>query len=462
MSSAKPGEWMSNAPYIVDMDFSRFRMKVSTDRYHCDAYQAREREELWMRVWQIAGRADDIPTPGDWMEYRLFDQSWLLVRGRDGLIRGFVNACRHRGNRLCTGKGHSARFNCTYHNWCYGLEGQLVAVAKPDFEGSVEDFIGSDKQDMGLLRTPVECFAGFIFLNPDPDAEPLAEFLGDAADALAAYRIEEMVPVGINVRERIDCNWKVILDAFGEGYHTQGVHPELVGMVDLSKERFHSYGDHGVSTVPFGEADLDSLPPEEAVARFLAIPTTHFSGFKAVLPQFSAMVERYRAADGKLTLPHDVTPRQLLQEAARIAHTEAGLDVAGLTDRQMIDYQFWLLFPNVFMQICTGEATIIIADPDPDNDPHRCYWRVMTLQWLKPEERAANRTEFTEIPEGEHFPYFLALEQDYRQMPLQQKGLRNRSLTELVLTRQEPRLAHFHSALDQWIGQAPLAPASGS
>lgn len=265
------------------------------------------------------------------------------------------------------------------------------------------------------------------------------------------------MPVGINVRERIDCNWKVILDAFGEGYHTQGVHPELVGMVDLSKERFHNCGDHGISTVPFGEPDLDSVSSEEAIERFLAIPTTHFSGFKTVLPQFAAMVDEYRDADGTLRLPEGLAPRQLLQEAARIAHTKAGLDVSALTDRQMIDYQFWLLFPNVFMQICTGEATIIIADPDPDNDPHRCYWRVMTLQWLRPEERAAQRTELRDIPEDEHFPYFLALEQDYRQMPLQQKGLRNRSLTELVLTRQEPRVAHFHSALDQWVGRDPIA-----
>ena len=133
MVSARPGEAIDNAPLIPDVDFSGLKMRVSTERYWSPDYHRRERENLWMKVWQIAGRADELPEPGDWMEFRRFDQSWVLVRGRDGKVRGFVNACRHRGNAFCEGRGRAARFTCPYHNWSYGLDGALLAVAKPDF-----------------------------------------------------------------------------------------------------------------------------------------------------------------------------------------------------------------------------------------------------------------------------------------------------------------------------------------
>lgn len=450
MTSARSGEWMDTAPYLSSMDFRQFRLRVSTQRYYSREYLERERNNLWMRVWQIAGRADDIPEVGDRMEYRVLDQSWVLMRGKDRKIRGFVNACRHRGNRLCSGKSHGSLLTCPYHNWTFGLDGTLVAVAKPDYKGTVEEFVGP-KEGLGLIQVPVEVFGGFIFLNPDRNAAPLCEFLGEAADALAPYHLEELTPVGVNVRERVNCNWKVIMDAFGEGYHTQGVHRELINVVDLSKERFHAYGDHGVATVPFGAPDLAEGGAERAVEAIMNLPIGNFPGLADALPRFAASVPRYRGQDGRLALPPGVTARSMLQEAVRETYTTKGLDVSGLTDSQMIDYQFWLLFPNVFLQICAGECTTIIAEPDPDGDPNRCFWRVMTLQWRPSEERSKLRTEFTQIAEGDHFPYFLALEQDYRQMAIQQDGLRNRSLESLVLTKQEPRVAHFHASLDSWV-----------
>jgi phenylpropionate dioxygenase-like ring-hydroxylating dioxygenase large terminal subunit len=165
-----------------------------------------------MRVWQVAGRVDELPEAGDWKEYRIYDQSFLIVRGKDGALRGFVNACRHRGNVLCRGgSGNSARFVC-HHLWSYDLEGQLRGVSRPDLVGPI------DKDDHGLLQVPVDTFAGFIFLNPDPDAEPLAEFLGhEVAELMEPYHLDQMVTV-MNVREAVDCNWKVVVDAFQEGY----------------------------------------------------------------------------------------------------------------------------------------------------------------------------------------------------------------------------------------------------
>ncbi|MFA7587492.1 MAG: aromatic ring-hydroxylating dioxygenase subunit alpha [Novosphingobium sp.] len=445
----RPGTVLDNAPLISEMDFTGLNLRVSTERYHASEYHVRERDALWMRAWQVVGRADDIAQPGEWLEYRLFDQSFIVVRGRDGVVRGFVNACRHRGNKLCRGRGQVARFTCLYHNWTYGLDGRLLAVAKPDFAGPVEDFVG-EKEALGLLGVPVECFAGFIFLNPDPAAEPLSAYLGEAVDLLAPYRCEEMTPVGIDVKEALACNWKVVMDAFQEGYHIQGVHLELVSAMDESKERYCFFGDHSVATAPFGAANLEEYGPEEQAEAIRGLPMV-FPGVAEVLPRFEALFERHRDTDGAIVFPPGTNGRTLLQQATRDTLEARGLDVGGLTDNQLSDNQFYLLFPNFFMTIRAGEATVIIAVPHPDGDPNRCVWHVMGLMWLPPEQRAQARIAPVEMAEGEHYPYFLALEQDWEMMQRQQEGLRNRALGEMTLARQEVRLAAFHAALDAWL-----------
>jgi phenylpropionate dioxygenase-like ring-hydroxylating dioxygenase large terminal subunit len=445
----RPGELIDKGALIREIDFAPFHMRVSTDRYYAADYAQREREALWMQVWQVAGRADDIPGAGDWMEYRLFDQSWVLVRGKDGMVRGFVNACRHRGNAFCEGRGHAARFTCPYHNWSYGLDGALLSVARPDFDGSLEEFVG-EKAELGLVAAKVECFAGFVFINPDPNAAPLADFLGEVAGLLAPYKLDEMIPIGLNRREPLECNWKVVMDAFQEGYHVQAVHPELVKAMDESQERYAFFGDHSVATAPFGAANMADFGPEQQAEAIRYLPAT-FPSVTEVLPRFEEMLNGHRAADGTLAFPEGVTGRLLLQQATRDTLGAKGLDVSGLTDTQMSDNHFHLVFPNLFMTIRAGEATVIISTPHESGDPGRCYWQVMGLMWLPPEQRAAMREPLVEVKEGEHEPYFLALEQDYDQMQAQQRGLRNSGLKHMALTRQEVRLAYYHSALDSWV-----------
>ncbi|MDG2003791.1 MAG: aromatic ring-hydroxylating dioxygenase subunit alpha [Novosphingobium sp.] len=447
---AKPGERVDNAPLSCELDLSGYRKQIPTDRYHSRDYNQRERENLWMRVWQIAGRAEEIPEAGDFMEYRLFDQSFVLVRGRDDKVRGFVNACRHRGNAFCEGRGNAPRFTCPYHNWSYGLDGQCLSVAKPDFDGTTEEFVG-DKNELGLIEVQVECFAGFVFLNPDPDAPPLDSFLGDAKEMLTPYRIDEMVALGMNLRESIDCNWKVVMDAFQEGYHVQGVHPELAHMTNLGAEHCSFVGDHAVTAVPFAASMQAGLGLEAEVEGYLNLPVANFPGFADALPRLAEIVAGYRKEDGTLELPSGATPIGLLQQAVREKLEAKGLDVGNLTDGQMSDYQYWFLFPNVFLQVRSGDGTAIIAEPHPSGDPTRCNWRVFALMWLPPEEREAQRTQYTDIAEDDHFPYFLALEQDFVQMAIQQRGLNSRQLPYMVLTKQEPKIHHFHDGMDRWV-----------
>jgi len=279
----------------------------------------------------------------------------------------------------------------------------------------------------------------------------LAVFLGDAMEMLQPYRIEEMTTLGINVRETIDCNWKVVMDAFQEGYHVQGVHPELAHMTNLGAELCVLLGDHAVTAVPFASSMPADLSQDEEIERYLNLPVANFPGFAEALPRLAEIVDGYRGEDGSVRLPEGKSPIGLLQQAVREKLTAKGLDVGGLTESQMSDYQYWFLFPNVFMQVRSGDGTAIIAEPHPSGDPNKCSWRVFTLMWLPDEERDAKRTAYKEIAEEDHFPYFLALEQDFQQMAIQQRGLRNRKMSHMALTKQEPKLHHFHDRLDRWV-----------
>lgn len=450
MQREKPGDCVDRGAHLSELVFDRFRMRVSTERYYSPEYHARERDALWMRAWQVAGRADEIPHAGDWKVYSIFDQSYLLVRGHDLTIRGFVNACRHRGNLLCEGQGRATKFVCPYHRWQFALDGQLLVVPKPDFDGTTESFVGA-KEALGLRPIPVECFAGFIFLNPDANAVPLREYLGEIVDLLAPYALEQMIPIGIHVRESLDCNWKVVMDAFQEGYHIQGIHPELVRAMDESEERYSFFGDHSVATAPFGASNMAVCSPEQQVEAIRQLPQT-FPGVAEVLPRFEALVNAHRKSDGALEFTHDITARSLLQQATRDVLTEKGLDVGGLTDNQLSDNQFYLLFPNFFLTIRAGEATFISSVPHPDGDPNRCVWLVAGYRWVPPEQREALRAPLLDEPTD--FEYFLALQQDYEQMQRQQKGLRNAALEHMTLTKQEVRLSYFHSVLDSWLETA--------
>jgi nitrite reductase/ring-hydroxylating ferredoxin subunit len=444
---SRAGDWVQTAPGLQQIDFSRFTMKIDVDRYLSPAFAELEHERIWDRVWQVAGRVDELPNVGDWKEHTIGDRSFLVVRGKDDVLRGFVNACRHRGNVLCVeGKGNTgSRFVCPYHLWSYDLEGSLRGVSHPELVGDL------DKSELGLLEVRVDTFAGFVFLNPDPDAAPLADFLGETVLAcMEPYHLDEMVTV-LDVREPLDCNWKIVVDAFQEGYHIQAIHPELmkVIVIDPTSSRFNLGSDHVVSCAPFKVPNAD---PEDELEGLLDLPTT-FPTVAGYLPRLRELVDAHRDADGRIDYPDGVTGRTLLQQATRETLTELGCDVGGLTDAQMTDNHGWLLFPNFFMTIRAGEATVITMVPHPDGDPNRCIWHIRSFIWLPEEHREAFRTEPVEVTEPGSYAYARALQQDYDQMPRQQRGLRSLQGGEMTLVMEEMNVARFHTVLDRWLSK---------
>ena len=162
------------APLLVEAPVFLGDEDLPYDAYTSSTVAEREYEHLWSKVWQWACHVDHIPEPGDYSVYDVGPYSALIVRTEADEIKAFHNACMHRGTQLrppdsC---GWAKQLTCPFHGWTFSLDGRLV-----DLPGSW-DFPHVTEESHRLAEMPVGVFAGFVFVNFDPDAEPLEEYLG--------------------------------------------------------------------------------------------------------------------------------------------------------------------------------------------------------------------------------------------------------------------------------------------
>jgi Rieske 2Fe-2S family protein len=184
-----------------------------------------EQAGLFGRTWLCAGREADVPAAGDFLVHDLAGDSVIVIRGTDGEVRAFFNVCRHRGSRLldqAAGRGLT-RILCPYHAWSYGLDGGLAQLPR------AAD--GADRSALGLVPVNISLHDGFIFLNLDSKAAPLATQLVDLPD-LARFRLPEL-RCGWRQVYDVQANWKLICENYSECYHCPGAHPQLARISDL-------------------------------------------------------------------------------------------------------------------------------------------------------------------------------------------------------------------------------------
>ena len=185
--------------------------------YTSHDFYKREVQTIFMKVWNFIGRGDRIPNAGDYFTIEFAGVPVIVVRGSDGEIRAFANTCRHRGSMLAQGEGNCKAFRCPYHSWTYDIDGALIVAPQ------MEQTTAFDPADWHLTPVRLECWAGFMFLNFDPHAPPLMEYLGDLPLKLASYRFEDMVCVRRKEYE-LACNWKIYVENAMEAYHITTVH----------------------------------------------------------------------------------------------------------------------------------------------------------------------------------------------------------------------------------------------
>jgi phenylpropionate dioxygenase-like ring-hydroxylating dioxygenase large terminal subunit len=187
-----------------------------------------ERERIFRRSWQYAGRTDEVAEPGSYATTRAGHVPVVLVRDDEGALRAFLNVCRHRGSLVCEGSGKRATLQCPYHAWTYGLDGRLLVAPRGDREGLVTD-------DIGLVPLELGTWGPFVFINPDPEADPLADFLEDVPERVAAEGIDvDSLRFLRRSESELAANWKLCAENFLECYHCAVAHPGFSAVVDVS------------------------------------------------------------------------------------------------------------------------------------------------------------------------------------------------------------------------------------
>lgn len=215
--------------------------KISTDRYTSKEWHDLEVEKLWKKTWQMACREDDIPNVGDYYVYEIANLSYLVVRTEEDEIKAHVNVCLHRGRLLKTGSGMGAKeIRCPFHGWAWNLQGSLKEIT------TEWDFPGVCKDAANLPSAKVGTWGGFVFINPDENCEPLEEFLGPVM--IEHYRKSKLENryKQAHVQGVVKANWKLVMEAFMEGYHVITTHPQqMLTGGDLSNLRYDVFGNWG-------------------------------------------------------------------------------------------------------------------------------------------------------------------------------------------------------------------------
>ncbi len=190
--------------------------------YHDPGVHEEELRRIFSGMWLCVGRDEDLPKPGDYLTRAIGPESVVLTRDARGQINAFHNVCRHRGSRLLTeASGHGlSTIQCPYHAWTYDLDGALRGA--PHME-EVKSF---DRKAFALNRVRLERWDGFLFINLDPGAEPLLDFLGEMATKFERYRIGELRR-GRRITYTVASNWKMLAENYSECYHCFLIHPEL-------------------------------------------------------------------------------------------------------------------------------------------------------------------------------------------------------------------------------------------
>jgi len=188
-----------------------------------------ELERIIYRNWILAGHASQLPEPGDFKVLNVAGESAIVVRGTDGVLKGFANVCRHRGSLVCLeSEGHTDKFSCPYHGWTYDIDGKLFAA-----RNMPEDF---DKASHSLKPVSVDVVHGLIFVCFTDTPPSLEGCKRDLEEPMAMFDFPNLKVAATKTYE-IPANWKLSIENYQECYHCATAHPEYARMHTLMLDR---------------------------------------------------------------------------------------------------------------------------------------------------------------------------------------------------------------------------------
>jgi phenylpropionate dioxygenase-like ring-hydroxylating dioxygenase large terminal subunit len=247
---------------------------------------ALERERLFNRAWMFVAHESEIPQEGDYVVRRVLDDSFIITRDSNGHVRALFNMCLHRGMQVCRAEmGNASNFRCPYHGWTYRNDGRLTGLP---FHREAYGGDGGFAKGQTLLPAPnLAIYNGLVFVNLDPHAQPLAEFLGDFAFYLDFYTKQSVH--GLHVRGpqrwRIKANWKIGAENFsGDMYHTPHTHASIVEIGLFREPKAQKRKDGATYWAHRGGGTTYKLPPGDfdERMRYVGYPDEMIDGVKRV------------------------------------------------------------------------------------------------------------------------------------------------------------------------------------
>ncbi len=416
--------------------------EVPFEDYTSAAIADDEHRHLWSRVWQWACREEQIPEPGDYSVYDIGDRSALVVRGDDGRIRAFPNSCLHRGTMLKPSGscGMSRQLRCPFHGWTWSTEGELVDIP------CAWDFPLADANTHRLPQLQVGLWGGFVFVNWDPDAAPLAEYMGVIPDHFADWDLADKY-IEVHARKRLPANWKASASAFLEAYHVLETHPQGLLTTGDANAQYDIFGDHVSRFVHTTMTTSPHVGEEQQ-------PTEE---------ELLAMVTARRDADDPAPgIPEgerarDVYARQVQQTLGE----RYDRDFSDLSVCETIDSIEYFLFPNAFFFPGLQFPMVYRFRPD-GNDPDRSIFDLLVLR-PKPDHGAVPLPaepfdldvddSYTLTP-GIAKSLGMIYDQDTANLAAMTKGFKASTKgTQTLGDYQEVRIRHLHDGVARYLAE---------
>ncbi|GLZ15929.1 hypothetical protein Acsp04_61640 [Actinomadura sp. NBRC 104425] len=327
--------------------------EVSIDKYISRDWHEREKDKLWKRVWQFVCREEHIPEVGDHIVYQIAGMSYLVIRSAPDEIRAYPNACPHRGRQLKDFAGRCTEIRCRFHGIAWDLNGELKQIPAP------WEFPHVDGDDFRLHQVSVGTWAGFVFINPDPHAEPLEEFLGELPEHFAKWDMANRY-VEAHVSKVLRCNWKIAQEAFMECWHAAATHPQTV-----------PYAAFGVCRVDVYDNFARLITPSEVVGPMMPWDPTTEEMLRATMDI---------REDEELPLKPEPgeTARSFIVRTTREKWREFfGDRIEEWADCELVDNFTYTVFPNMMPW---GGVHKLCYRFRPNGDDHRsCIMEVFTL-----------------------------------------------------------------------------------
>ena len=410
------------------------------ERYYSREFMEQEWENVWTKTWLIMARSEEMPEPGDFCVEQIGRESILIVRQRDGAIKAFYNVCQHRGNKLvAVSEGSLDAFTCPYHSWRFELDGACSFAQDPeDFSG------GSPCADASLVEIACDVFAGFVWINMDPDCGTLRTALGSIWDEWQAYPLEHMTRVQAT-SVRMPCNWKLILDNFHETYHLPTAHPEGI---EYSED---SYLDTRIVLFEHGHALGQTK---------CCIPSRRLPAHKPLLTDpITAELRRWDLDPDSFKGREYETRLAVQQQKRKLGEARGCAHYARLSDDQLTDTFHYTVFPNFAASINPDGLLFLRALPHP-TDPERCsfdcwyytfgvansFGSLLTLDGAEGKSHAEREwVDFGEKSLG------VVLDGDAYLLAGQQQAMHSRGYRGALLAGQERRIAQYHDLIDRYI-----------